>query len=70
VNFDAASRTVTDDDIRQQFAVGPDPDVHTAAVKRYADAGFDHLVLQNAGPDPDGFIDFFDKELREELRGL
>ncbi|MEV4712550.1 hypothetical protein [Micromonospora sp. NPDC049374] len=26
VDFDAASHTVTEDDIRQQFVVGPDPD--------------------------------------------
>ncbi|MGW0432872.1 TIGR03557 family F420-dependent LLM class oxidoreductase [Micromonospora sp. NPDC003197] len=70
VNFDAASRTVTDDDIRQQFAVGPDVERHVQAVKKYADAGFDHLVLQNAGPDPDGFIDFFERELVDRLRSL
>lgn len=29
-------------------------------VKRYADAGFDGLVLQNARPHPDGFLDFYD----------
>ena len=70
VNFDAASRTVTDDHIRQQFAVGPDVERHVQAVRKYADAGFDHLVLQNAGPDPDGFIDFFERELAERLRAL
>ncbi|SCL25583.1 F420-dependent oxidoreductase, G6PDH family [Micromonospora nigra] len=70
VNFDAASRTVTQDDIRQQFAVGPDPDVHVAAVRKYADAGFDHLVLQNAGPDPDGFLDFYRDTLADRLRAL
>ncbi|PTA42368.1 TIGR03557 family F420-dependent LLM class oxidoreductase [Micromonospora sp. RP3T] len=70
VNFDAASRTVTDDDIRQQFAVGPDPDTHVAAVQKYVDAGFDHLVLQNAGPDPDGFLDFYRDTLADRLRAL
>jgi len=69
-NFEAASKTVTADDIRGQFTAGPDAAPYVEAVRKYADAGFDHLVLQNAGPDPDGFIDFFDKELREELRGL
>ncbi|MFJ8690686.1 TIGR03557 family F420-dependent LLM class oxidoreductase [Micromonospora wenchangensis] len=69
-NFDAASRTVTDDDIRAQFAVGPDPDTHVAAVRKYVDAGFDHLVLQNAGPDPDGFIDFYRDTLAARLRPL
>lgn len=70
VNFDAASRTVTEDDIRQQFAVGPDPDTHVQAVRKYVDAGFDHLVLQNAGPDPDGFLDFFRDTLADRLRAL
>lgn len=67
-NFDAASQTVTADDIRILFATGPDPEPYVRAVKKYTDAGFDHIVLQNAGPDPDGFIDFFAKELRDRLR--
>jgi hypothetical protein len=25
-------------------------------------------VLQNAGPDPDGFLDFFQKTLSDQLR--
>jgi hypothetical protein len=68
VNFEAASQTVTADDIRQQFTVGPDAQPYVDAVKEYTDAGFDHIVLQNAGPDPDGFIDFFAGELRDKLR--
>jgi G6PDH family F420-dependent oxidoreductase len=66
-NFEAASATVTADDIRKQFAVGPDPEPYVRAVRKYVDAGFDHIVLQNAGPDPDGFIDFFAKELKDRL---
>jgi hypothetical protein len=34
------------------------------------DAGFDHLVAMNAGPDPDGFMDFFASELAAPLRAL
>jgi G6PDH family F420-dependent oxidoreductase len=67
VNFDAASQTVRPEDIREQFAVGPDPQPYADAVKKYSDAGFDHIVLQNAGPDPDGFLDFFAKELKDQL---
>jgi G6PDH family F420-dependent oxidoreductase len=70
VNFVAASATVTEDAIRGQFAVGPDVETHVQAVRKYVDAGFDHLVLQNAGPDPDGFLDFYDIQLRERLRAL
>jgi len=51
-----------------QFTVGPDPEPYVEAVGKYADAGFDHIVLQNAGPDPDGFLDFFATTLGERLR--
>jgi len=70
VNFEAATHTVTEDAIRQQFAIGPDPQTHVTAVRKYADAGFDHLVLLNAGPDPDGFFDFYQETLADRLRGL
>ena len=67
VNFEAASQTVRAEDIRGQFAVGPEPGPYVEAVRKYTEAGYDHIVLQNAGPDPDGFIDFFAKELKDAL---
>ncbi|TQM10034.1 TIGR03557 family F420-dependent LLM class oxidoreductase [Pseudonocardia kunmingensis] len=70
VNFDAATTTVTEDDVKQKFACGPDPERHVEVVRQFVDAGFDHVVLQNAGPDPDGFIDFFRSELAGRLREL
>ncbi|MFB9361182.1 TIGR03557 family F420-dependent LLM class oxidoreductase [Actinoplanes nipponensis] len=70
VNFDAASQTVRAEDVRGQFALGPDAEPYVEAVKKYADAGFDHLVLQNAGPDPEGFLDFFQKDLHDKLQRL
>ncbi|MFI7601628.1 TIGR03557 family F420-dependent LLM class oxidoreductase [Actinoplanes sp. NPDC049681] len=69
-NFEAASQTVREEDIRGQFAVGPHPEPYVEAVRKYADAGYDHIVLQNAGPDPEGFIDFFHKDLGDRLRAL
>ncbi|CAM5332425.1 TIGR03557 family F420-dependent LLM class oxidoreductase [Streptomyces fumanus] len=69
-NFEAATTTVRVEDILGKFACGPDPDRYLAAAQRYVDAGFDRLVLQNAGPDPDGFIDFYQRELAEPLRAL
>jgi G6PDH family F420-dependent oxidoreductase len=69
-NFAAASATVDADDIRRQFAIGSTVDSYVAAAKAYLDAGFDRIVLQNVGPDPDGFIDFFQRELAGALRSL
>jgi G6PDH family F420-dependent oxidoreductase len=70
VNFDAASGSVDADDVKGQFSVGPDLDAHLQQVQPYVDAGFDHLVLQNTGPDPDGFLAVCKSELIERVRSL
>ncbi|WP_236246079.1 TIGR03557 family F420-dependent LLM class oxidoreductase [Streptomyces sp. CC210A] len=70
VNFDAATTTVREDDILDAFACGPDPERYTRMAQQYVDAGFDRLVTQNAGPDPDGFLDFYRRELDTRLREL
>jgi hypothetical protein len=70
VNFEAATTTVRLEDIKGQFACGPDVDAHVQQAQQFVDAGFDHLVLMNAGPDPDGFFDFFASELGDRVRGL
>ncbi|MEU8072912.1 MULTISPECIES: TIGR03557 family F420-dependent LLM class oxidoreductase [unclassified Micromonospora] len=70
VNFDAATTWVEDHHIRQQFSVGPDAEPHVAKARTYVEAGFDHIVLQNAGPDPDGFLDFCAGDLLARVRAL
>ena len=70
VNFAAASATVRLEDVKGHFACGPDVGRHLEVAQPFVDAGFDHLVLQNAGPDPEGFLDFFTRELQEPLRAL
>jgi len=41
---------------------------HVEVAREFADAGYDRLALTNAGPDMNGFFDFFTKELAPELR--
>ncbi|ADP84506.1 TIGR03557 family F420-dependent LLM class oxidoreductase [Pseudofrankia inefficax] len=68
VNFAAATTTITEHDVAERFACGPDPARHLAVADQFLDAGFDTLVLLNAGPDPDDFLDFFHSELAGPLR--
>ncbi|MGW7290795.1 TIGR03557 family F420-dependent LLM class oxidoreductase [Streptomyces xiamenensis] len=70
VNFDAAATTVREEDVLNHFACGPDPERYAEVAQPFVDAGFDHLVMQNAGPDPDGFLDFYRGELDGRLRAL
>ncbi|MCW2916928.1 MAG: putative F420-dependent oxidoreductase [Actinomycetia bacterium] len=70
INFEAATASVTEDDVRQSFGCGPEPQRHIAVAQQFVDAGFDHLALVNAGPDLDGFFEFFANELDKPLRTL
>jgi hypothetical protein len=66
--FEAATAFITEDDMRGVFGVGPDASAHLAVAHQFVDAGYDHLALINAGPDPEGFFDSFALELAEPLR--
>lgn len=70
VNFEAATAQVSVDDLRGQVSAGPDPEEHLTQVKTFADAGFDHLALLNAGADVERFFDYVERELAEPLRRL
>lgn len=70
VNFDAATTTVREEDILEKFACGTDPARYVEVAQKFVDAGFDRLVMQNAGPDPDGFVDFYRRELDGRMRAL
>jgi G6PDH family F420-dependent oxidoreductase len=69
-NFDAATSSVTVDDITAAFGCGPDVETHLDAARPFVDAGFDHLVLVNAGPDVDGFFQHFADTLEPQLRDV
>ncbi|HYH61144.1 MAG TPA: TIGR03557 family F420-dependent LLM class oxidoreductase [Solirubrobacterales bacterium] len=69
-NFESATEAITTDHMKEAFACGPDVDRHLEVAKDFVDAGFDHLALISAGPDLDGFFEFFASELSEPLRAL
>jgi G6PDH family F420-dependent oxidoreductase len=69
-SFEAATKFIRPDDLAETIAAGPDVEKHVAAVKKYVDAGFDHICLVGIGPDQEGFIDFFESKLRPALHEL
>ena len=68
--FEAASKFIRPEDLKDQIPAGPDPEPHLAAIRKAADAGFDHVVLTGVGPDQEGFIRFFERELKPRLTQL
>ena len=65
--FESASAFVRPDDLADAIAAGPDVDVHLALIRKYVDAGYDHIVLTCPGQQQARFIDFFESELRPRL---
>lgn len=68
--FESATAFVRPEDLKDSIAAGPDVDRHVALVRKYVDAGFDHVVLTAPGPDQAGFIRFFETDLKPRLAKL
>jgi G6PDH family F420-dependent oxidoreductase len=65
--FDAASSHITQEDVAEEVSLGPSPEPHLKAIRKYIGAGYDHLILTQIGPEQDGFFEFFERDLRPAL---
>ena len=69
-HFEAAAAMVTEDDVAESVVCGPDSSAHLEAIGRFADAGFDHVYVHQVGPDQEGFMAFYEREILEEATSL
>ena len=67
-HFAAASRHVSPEIVAEQVSCGPVTDRHLQAIDRYVQAGYDHLILLQIGPEQEAFFDFFERELAPRFR--
>jgi coenzyme F420-dependent glucose-6-phosphate dehydrogenase len=64
-----AQATVTDDDFRETFILGPDPDLHVERIREIEELGATTVVLMNvSGADPHGAIRFYGERVLPQLR--
>jgi G6PDH family F420-dependent oxidoreductase len=61
--FEAATGTAREDDVAEMVPCGP----QVEAIRRFVEAGFDHVAVVQAGPDQAGFLRFWEQELRPKL---
>ena len=66
-HFEEAVSVVTKEMVASSVPCGPDPEVHLATLRKYFEAGFDELYMNQIGDDMLGFLEFFNRELRPEL---
>jgi len=61
-------KDVTEDQVAKVITCGPDVEPHVAAIKKFLDAGYDHVYVHQVGPDQEGFFEFAQRELLPRLR--
>ncbi|MDQ3993143.1 MAG: TIGR03557 family F420-dependent LLM class oxidoreductase [Actinomycetota bacterium] len=67
-HFEQTAQNVTEDDVAETVACGPDVDRHLEMIGRFEEAGYDHVYLHQIGPDQEGFIRFAERELLPRFR--
>ncbi|HWH45941.1 MAG TPA: TIGR03557 family F420-dependent LLM class oxidoreductase [Thermoleophilaceae bacterium] len=69
-HYEQATQDVTEDQLAEVVACGPDPGVHLEMIRRFADAGFDHVYVHQIGPDQEGFLRFYEREILPRVPSL
>ena len=68
--FASASKHIQAEAVAEQITCGPSIERHVAAVKKYVDAGFDHIILVQIGQNQDYLFQAFKSELALAIRSL
>ena len=61
--FKQATSTLTPEQVAETVVCGPDPQRHRDAIAEFEVAGFDHVYVHQVGPDQDGFLRFYAREI-------
>ena len=62
-HFEQAAELVSETDVAEKVVCGPDPEAHLAAIREFEAAGYDHVYMHQVGPDQEGFLDFYGREI-------
>lgn len=69
-HMEQATSVVTPEMIAQAIPCGPDPEPVLDSVREALDIGIDHIYFHQIGRDQEGFLSFWDDELRLRLQRL
>jgi coenzyme F420-dependent glucose-6-phosphate dehydrogenase len=70
IEMEKAADALPIEQIASRFIVGSDPDAVVADIKKYIDAGLNHLVFHAPGHDQRHFLELFERDLAPRLRAL
>ncbi len=61
--LEQAAKAVTPEALKEEVVCGPDAQKHVEQITRYVKAGFDHVYVHQIGPDQEGFMRFYEREI-------
>ena len=62
-HFEQVVPMVTKEKVAEEITCGPDVKKHVDAIRKYVDAGYDHVCVHQIGPDQSGFMNFYQREV-------
>ncbi len=65
--FEKSVQMLTPDTVAKEVVCGPDVQKYIQEVKKYTDAGFDHIYFHQVGPDQESFFQFAKNTLLSSL---
>jgi coenzyme F420-dependent glucose-6-phosphate dehydrogenase len=66
-HYEQATANVTEDQVAEAILCSADPQDHIGALGEYADAGFDHVTVQQCGRDQERLISLYAEEVLPEV---
>ena len=66
-HYEQATANVTEDQVAEAILCSADPQDHVGALREYADAGFDHVTVQQCGRDQERLISFYAEEVLPDV---
>jgi coenzyme F420-dependent glucose-6-phosphate dehydrogenase len=69
-HFEEAAQTITEEMVAELVPCGPDPEAHLAQLRKFVDAGYDHVSVHQIGDDQQQAIDFYRREIMPRLDQL
>jgi G6PDH family F420-dependent oxidoreductase len=69
-HVEAAAKLVTEEAVAAKVVCGPDAARHVDAIRQHARAGYGHVCVHQVGPDQEGFLQFYAREVLPRVRTL
>jgi coenzyme F420-dependent glucose-6-phosphate dehydrogenase len=66
-HFEQASEMVSEDELCESVACGPDPEKHLEQIRKFAATGYTHVYVHQIGHDQEPFFRFYEREIIPNL---